>query len=285
MKFCVKALALVCGLLLAAPAVVCAQEEEVKTTNILFIGNSYTFYNSLNAMLEDMLTVSGVPTKAVRSTPGGWRLSQHFKGEVPAKYKEAPTPERIKEQKWDYVVLQEQSSGAVDSHEEYMEYGQKLMDMIHENCADTKVILYQTWGRCDGMFSGYGDDETRKAEVLAAWEKRYSKPSEATVAQLKTGMQGACADLQQKTGCMLAPVGEAFAKVGDTLDLHAAEGDKRPHHPNPNGTYLGACVFFKTITGQSPVGLWQKLAAAEKDHKVSEEDAAYLEKIADEIVK
>lgn len=260
--------------------------KQKETSKILFIGNSYTYYNSLDGMVEAMLNVSGVPAEAQRSAPGGWRLRQHFNGEVPKKRPEMkPTPDWIKSSDWDFVVLQEQSAGAVAERAEFLEFGKKLCDMIHENCPDAKVLLYQTWGRCDGMFDGYGDDESRKAEVLAAWEKRYSAPNDATVEALKDGMQGGYAALAAATGATVVPVGKAFKEAGDKVDLHADEKEAKPHHPSPAGTYLGACVFFKTITGQSPKGLWEKLNAADKDFKVSKEDASYLEDVADKVVK
>lgn len=256
-----------------------------KTTRILFIGNSYTYVNSLDEMVDAMMNAAGYPTKAERCVLGGWRLRQHFNGIVPEKYPNyVPAPQRIKEQQWDYVVMQEQSCGAVDQRAEFLEFGKKLNDMILENCVATKVLLYQTWGRCDGMFEGYGDDENRKAEVLAAFEKRYSAPNEATIEALKDGMQGGYVALAKLTGATVAPVGKAFKEVGDKVDLYAAEGAAKPHHPSRAGTYLGACVFFKTITGESPKGMWKKLNDAKKDFKVSEEDAAYLEGVADEIV-
>lgn len=285
MKFGLKVFAMTCCLFLAVPTLVNAQENAEKSLNILFIGNSYTYFNSLNKTVGDMLSVSGIPTNAERSTPGGWSFKRHFNGETPEKYKEVPTPERIKEKKWDYVVLQEQSSGAIDHHDDFMEYGQKLVELIRENNPETKIVLYATWGRCDGMYEGYGDDEARKEEVVAAWTKRYSAPNEKTLAQLKTGMYGAYQELQKATDSLLAPVGKAFLEVGDKMDLHSDEGDQKPHHPNPRGSYLAACVFFKTITGQSPVGLWKKLDDAGKDHGVSEDDATFLEKVADEVVK
>lgn len=258
--------------------------EHEKELNILFIGNSFTFVNSLDQTLGDMLNVSGVPAKTSRSAPGGWSFKRHFKGEIPDKYKGEPTPDAIKREKWDYVVLQEQSSAAIDHHADFMEYGKKLAELIRENNPDSKIILYQTWGRCDGMFEGYGDDAARKEEVVAAWTKRYSQPNEGTLRQLKSGMRGAYEELRKEIDSALAPVGEAFFTVGDKLDLYGDEGDQKPFHPNPRGTYLAGCVFFKTITGDSPVGLWDKLNASGKDHKVSKEDAAYLERVADEIV-
>ena len=90
--------------------------------------------------------------------------------------------------------------------------------------------------------------------------------------------------MASEIGAVVAPVGKAFQTVGDRVDLHADEGDAKPHHPSPAGTYLAACVFYKVVTGDSPVGLWKKLTEAGKDFKVGEEDAALLEQVANEVV-
>ena len=82
-------------------------------TTILFIGNSFTYYNNLDKTVEDMLNVSGVPTQTTRVAPGGWRFHQHFKDAVPEKWTKPGAATLLKNQKWDYVVLQEYSSGAV----------------------------------------------------------------------------------------------------------------------------------------------------------------------------
>ena len=261
------------------------QEESGAPLNILFIGNSFTFYNSLNGTVEDMLNVSGVPATATRSAPGGWRLRQHFNGEIPSKYQGAPTPDAIRSKKWDVVVLQEQSAGSVDARAEFLEYGKKLVDLIREQNPDVRILLYQTWGRCDGMFEGYGEDDARKAEVLDAWTKRYSAPDDATVEALKDGIQGGYAKLAELTGARVAPVGKAFFTVGDKLDLYSDEGDKKPFHPNPLGTYLAGCVFYKMIVGQSPVGLYQRLKDAGKKYKLTQAEAEELEKIADQTME
>ena len=260
--------------------------EDEREIQVLFIGNSYTYFNNLDATVKAMIEVSGRRARVERSTFGGWRLRQHFKGEVPKNNPNAiPTPEALKKAQWDYVVLQEQSCGPVDQRAEYLEYGKKMNDLVKENNPATNVLLYQTWGRCDGMFEGYGDDEARKAEVIAAFTKRYSEPNEATIEALKDGMQGGCARLAKETEAVVVPVGKAFQEVGDKVDLHANEKGQKPHHPSPAGTYLAACLFFKTITGESPVGLWKKLNAEGKDFKVGEEDAAYLERVADNVCK
>lgn len=254
-------------------------------TTILFIGNSFTYYNNLDKTVEDMLNVSGTPTQATRVAPGGWRFHQHFKDAVPEKWTKPGAATLLKSQKWDYVVMQEYSSGAVVDYKTFIEYGQKLAELARANSPDVKIILYETWGRCDGMLEGFGDDEARRAEVIDAWTKRYSAPNDATTERLRYGLRGGYLDLQKKIDSLLAPVGDAFAVVGDRVNLFCDEGKNTPYHPNPWGTYLAGCVFYKTITGQSPVGLFERLKEAGKEYQLEPAGAAFLEGVADEVVK
>ena len=38
-------------------------------------------------------------------------------------------------------------------------------------------------------------------------------------------------------------------------------------HPSPEGTYLAACVYFKTFTGESPVGLSRRYERKDQNGK------------------
>ncbi|MCF0234825.1 MAG: hypothetical protein HUK22_07605 [Thermoguttaceae bacterium] len=264
-------------------------DEMPEPTRILFIGNSYTYVNSLDQMLGDMLNVSGYPTETRRNAPGGWRLRQHFLGEVPENM--TPTPEVIKSARWDFVVLQEQSAGSVNERDEFLEYGAKLAALIRETSSNSTVLLYQTWARCDGMLKGFdGSNDARKAEIVAAWEKRYGKKAdEKILAALKDGIRGGYAALAEKSGATVVPTGECFAEIdanfGGKIDLYAPEGKQRPHHPSQAGTFLAACAFFKTITGQSPVGVYAKMQAAGRKFDFGPDVAEKLEKTADATVK
>ena len=62
-------------------------------------------------------------------------------------------------------------------------------------------------------------------------------------------------------------------------------------HPSPLGTYLNACVFFNILTGESPVGLPNRLITTDKDGEKlyltiqSKEEAAICQKVAEQVVK
>jgi hypothetical protein len=69
---------------------------------IFFVGNSYTFVNDLPGVLTGLAEASrGRRIVTGQHTPGGYTLEQHVK--------DGKAADDIRKQKWDVVVLQEQS--------------------------------------------------------------------------------------------------------------------------------------------------------------------------------
>ena len=75
--------------------------EPKPTSSILFIGNSYTYQNNLPQILAELAKSGGQAIAVDMVAEGGWKLLQ------PAT--SAPTLYKIGQQKWTFVVLQEQS--------------------------------------------------------------------------------------------------------------------------------------------------------------------------------
>ncbi len=141
---------------------------------------------------------------------------------------------------WDFVVLQEQSylptiPGAKNA---YMFPGAQSLDAsISSSDPSTQVLLYQTWGRqygghfCWGGCEDFADFDEMQDALTAAYAE--------------------CADLIEAD---VAPVGEAWrlAFIKDpAIVLHKADES----HPNLEGSYLAACVFYAKIFDESPIGL------------------------------
>jgi hypothetical protein len=67
-------------------------------------------------------------------------------------------------------------------------------------------------------------------------------------------IQEALRPISIKTGSRIAPVGTAFRlfqKEHPEISIYTSDNK----HPSAVGTYLAACVFFKMMTGESPLGL------------------------------
>src|SRR5262249_32817696 len=99
--FRTSCLALAALVLLTAPPL--RSGDAPKPVRVLFIGNSYTFVNDLPRMLAALARAGGQrPVVHDRETPGGCTLEKHWR--------DGKAAQKIAAGKWDYVVLQEQSS-------------------------------------------------------------------------------------------------------------------------------------------------------------------------------
>ena len=87
-------------ILLAVCALVSSSQAQ-DTTRVLFLGNSYTYYNDLPQLLTDLAADMGHVVETAANTPGGYTLQGHASNDT--------SLDLIAEGGWDFVVLQEQS--------------------------------------------------------------------------------------------------------------------------------------------------------------------------------
>lgn len=184
---------------------------------ILFIGNSYTYYNGgINSHLQRLAASASPPNSLVvesQTTP-----NQTLKGH----YNDNVTQRALARRLWDVVILQGASYEPVDhsARPEFFEFAQRLDEEIKEIGAQT--VFFMTWG----------------------WQFSPGMIVDLRNAYLKQG---------NKIGALVVPVGIAWEQVRQErpgLSLHSD-----PRHSNLKGTYLAACVFYAALLGQSPVGL------------------------------
>ena len=111
------------------------------TLNVLFVGNSYTYFWNLPQTVEAISANSkGVYIKARQSTAGGASWKQHWDGE-----KGLQSRRMIAEGQWDVVVLQNHSLSTIEKAGQFVDYGAKLVDLVREQGA--RPLLYMTWAR------------------------------------------------------------------------------------------------------------------------------------------
>jgi hypothetical protein len=213
-----------------------ADEAFPRTLRVLFIGNSYTYGNDLPSLIAQLLSAREIKLEHVSVTPGGATLEKHWA--------DGKALAAICTQKWDYVVLQEQSTRPIRDREAMFKAARLLHAEIVK--AGAKTLLYETW-------------------AAKASPEEQPKLSEAYET------------LGRELGATVVPVGEAWRKaIAAGFELHGNDG----RHPNRRGSYLAACLFVATLTGQSPVGLPSKGIAEGKPWTV--DDASALQRIAAE---
>ncbi|MFT7589066.1 MAG: hypothetical protein ACI959_001280, partial [Limisphaerales bacterium] len=157
-------------------------EPEPGTLKVLFVGNSYTYYNDgLDQALYNMILADDPQGTYVfdRATDGGLSLAVHVNREA--------TLEKLTEEEWDYVVLQEQSTNPVNNPEIFYD-GARDMDSlikIEVQNVDVKTAFFMTWARgfdpdmIIGLESAYSTIATELEATLAAvgkaWEYSLSE--------------------------------------------------------------------------------------------------------------
>ena len=215
--------------------------------NTLMFGNSYTSFNSLHTLLEDL----GVQN-ADALTGGGKKLSAHW-NEVNTSGHVSNTTLRDANIDWDYVVLQDQSQvpGFYRTNADWlasMNGAVGLAGAVEDEGGES--ILMMTWGRRNGdamnptLYSNFSVMQDRLESGYIDYHDNMTAAGNTV---------------------WIAPVGLAFAHIHDSVmasginatvsgntfyDLYNADGS----HPSLAGSYLAACVLYATMTGDSPVG-------------------------------
>ncbi len=132
------------------------------SSRVLFIGNSFTMINGgVDQQLKSLMPSVAVTQVAV----GGYRLQDHWNSAV--------TLSTIRSEKWNYVVLQEQSQTPVSDQRNFIAYAGKLNDEI--KLAGAETILFMTWERPDSV--RYGVTTANLAQ--AYYERRKSTRRES----------------------------------------------------------------------------------------------------------
>lgn len=225
--------------------------SQALATDVLFVGNSFTFgYNSYNkqaiidannsgkggvpALFKKLADEGGFADVNVTiEAVGGQALSYHYKNKS-----------AIIGKRWDYVVLQDYSTGPLTSHPAgnltaFRQAVRNLNTLVKSRNASVRVLLYETWARPNLVPAAYPTLHAMQAELTA-------------------GYAGAVRDFALHDW---APVGSAFLRALDEGVAHDSKsvpageitlwaGDH--YHANAYGAYLAALVFHVKILGGDP---------------------------------
>lgn len=227
---------------------------------VLFIGNSYTFYHDMPRMVTQIAGSAGCKLDVAWATNGGYQLSLHAQ--------DPTTIDAIHAKPWDVVVLQNQSQQPAFLPEEVRERSLPAVELLANEVYAThpraQIMFYSTWGRRAGDRANC----------------KYN-PRVCTFDGHTEALEVGYSVYAQAVGGDLARVGRAFqfverdpAAAVSFGDLYDPDGS----HPSIFGSYLAAAVFFHQLTGVSPEG--QAFPSL-----LLPEEAAYLQQIAARTVR
>lgn len=192
---------------------------------ILFIGNSYTYYNDMPKLFSLLAEENGQTVSVDSVTKGGRKLIENLDFENDENSKKIL--ELSKENKYDVLFLQEQSLLPIKDIKKF----QIGADELTRLAMAKRNILYATWGRKSGC------------EVLTEMN--------LTSEEMTDKLYSAYESTAKSINAELSPVGLCFNHISQkhkNLELYAPDLS----HPSYFGSALAAACHYKTIFGKAP---------------------------------
>ncbi len=231
-----------------------------QTYKVLFLGNSYTYFNDLPEQLYQLALAGGDTIKYESNSPGGCSLGHPDNGHL----YNSTSLNLIAQEGWDFVILQDQSQMPVIPHfRDTYTYpgGEALYELIKQANPCAEALFFMTWGRKVGGQQCIDE---------------YCSTDFTDFEHMQDSLELAYMHMGNTLNSPVCPVGIAWKNSilnGDPYELFSSDGA----HPSPAGTYLAACTFYASILKKSPEGL-------EFYGLISEEEALYFQEIAANIV-
>lgn len=257
-------------------------------TNILFVGNSFTFAAGTPIMTYKANTVTDLNKNGTGGVPA---LFKSFTVQAGLQYdvflETYPgvgidwhldhALDKIGARSWDTVVLQSYSTlnaGQPGNPAVLIPSVKRMAELLKSKNPAVDVRLMATWSRADQTY-----------EKTGHW---YGKPIDAMMTEVRAGYDKAAAGTPIVKGVI--PVGEAWARamrsgVADSNPYDGIDAGKvnlwgsDNYHASNFGYYLEALTIFGSVTGRDPRSLGEHECAA-VDLGISPAQAGALEKIA-----
>lgn len=220
---------------------------------ILYIGNSYLYYNDslhnhVRRMLEEVYDKE-IDTGNYKSVTISGSRSWHHNIDYSIKYKNLGA-----EKPFELVIFQG-GSGETDTFSERKIFSETLKKVIKTiNKSGAEVALYMIHA--------------------------YSEPHENANPQMIEDIKKMYINAGNENNSMVIPVGIAFENAymeNPDIQLHKSFDGS---HPSLLGTYLAACVVFSSITHETPLNIQYNYF-----NNISDEDRKFLQKIAHKTVE
>lgn len=239
-------------------------EKNSKEINVLFIGNSLTYYNDMPQMLQEMVNETESNINIEQITYPGFSLYAHLdnviidssKDNIQTRKKSdqeiTETEKKIKEKDWDVIILQ---TGGVtilipEIRKEKVDPAIKqIKDLTNKN---SKFILFNTWTT--------QIDYPKEYCYRAVLVYKYAKPGEEVCSpeindneEYFSLLQSGYEELSESNEMILTNHSQIFKKVKEKYpEIELLEDTM---HPSKIGAFLSACIFYNIISSKEAKGL------------------------------
>ena len=194
---------------------------------ILFVGNSYTYFNDMPTLFSRLCGCNGKAAMVFSVTHGGRKLHENLDSTDQTTLQLEGV---MRNNPMDVIILQEHSTLPLLDFDRFSANVTGLMKKL----GPARYVLYQTWGRKTGS-SFLSEQGLSTRSMTLKLQQAYTKAA-ATA------------------GAECAPVGLCFLAVSEVhpeIELY----DPDLTHPSYAGSCLSAMTHYRTLFGQVPADL------------------------------
>ena len=253
--------------------------SEIK--NVLFIGNSLTYFHDMPSMVQEMLNETHYGINVEQSTFPGMSLDSHLdeiitsssENSISTRKKEVgeqtKTEKKILEKNWDVIILQ---GGTVSFLiPEARKYNnevaiEKIKSIVtNSNC---RFLLFSTWPSKKSYPKQYCYSEN-----MINYPVSNGKHCSENFTELKTEVEFINKAYQAVANSQNLEKSNNTDRVYEILKKHKELNLYEDNiHPNALGSFLNACVFYQMISGEKAFNL-------KYEGNISSENAKLLKSI------
>lgn len=234
-------------------------KDSLKEINVLFIGNSLTYFHEMPQTVQKMVNETNPNIKIEQITFPGMSLSGHLSDIVTSKTEDGistrkkvenektETEIKIGEKIWDIIILQTGTVSVLIPENRELKVNKAISEIkklvSNPNC---KFILFQTWSSKKNYPEQYCypssaiDKSIEKDKCCSHILESLEQETELIKEVYKL--------VANKNNLIVSNNGEKYFEVrtkNPEIELYEDES-----HPNVNGAFLNACIFYQMLTGK-----------------------------------
>ena len=235
------------------------QKDSAKEINVLFIGNSLTYFYDMPQMVQKMLNETNLKIRIEQSTFPGQSLDGHLSDIITSRTEngintrkkeegeKTETEIKIAEKKWDVVILQTGTISVLIPENRELITNKAISEIkklvSNPNC---KFILFNTWPSKNEYPKQYCYPSRMIDKSIL--KERCCSPTLENLEQETNLINKSYDSVARKNNLLKSDNGNKFYEVLTNYpEIELYEDDS---HPNKYGAFLNACIFYQMLTNK-----------------------------------
>lgn len=233
------------------------QKDSAKEINVLFIGNSLTYFYDMPQTVQKMLNETNLNIRIEQSTFPGQSLDGHLSDIITSRTEngintrkkeegeKTETEIKIADKKWDVVILQTGTISVLIPENRELITNKAISEIkklvSNPNC---KFILFNTWPSKNEYPKQYCYPSRMIDKSIL--KERCCSPTLENLEQETNLINKSYDSVARKNNLLKSDNGNKFYEVLTNYpEIELYEDDS---HPNKYGAFLNACIFYQMLT-------------------------------------